>query len=481
MSAWVALLALATVALRLPFLGREMYPDEGGLLLVAHRWTTGGPELYGSLFVDRPPLLLAVFRVADAAGGLLALRLLGLVLAGLAVVLAARVGWLVGGRRAALMSAVVAAALLSNPMLGGHEVNAELVGLPLVLAGAAAALTARPGSRHDRRWLVLAGLAAGAAPLVKQNLLDGLVFAAIVVAGAGWRRGPRVWSARVGWLLVGAVVPVCATVACAAAGPGVPALWRAVVSFRMSAAQVIASTDSPANEHRAVLLAEISLLSGAVLLVLVAVWLLRHHLRDRVLVAAGAMLVVEVAGVVGGGSYWDHYLLATIPGVALLASRATAYAGRRLLTGAVAVAAASAVVAASVSTVREESSPPRGATAVAAWLDGARQPGDSGLVVYGQPELLRLSGLRPAYPYLWSLPTRVLDPRLHRLTRRIDAPSGPDWVLLDTSLNTWSLDPDGRAQHALTRHYREVASMCAWSVYLRRGEQRALPTPVRDC
>src|SRR4029077_9507232 len=64
----------ATVVLRLPFVAAPLSPDEGGFLVLARQWHVAGPggSLYGSYWVDRPPLLVATFQLADALGGLTA-------------------------------------------------------------------------------------------------------------------------------------------------------------------------------------------------------------------------------------------------------------------------------------------------------------------------------------------------------------------------------------------------------------------------
>lgn len=216
-------------------------------------------------------------------------------------------------------------------------------------------------------------------------------------------------------------------------------------------------------------------------LLLTAIWRLRRASpRNPVLLAGAALLLVELVGVVGGGSYWDHYLLATIPGVALLVALATRPPGQRLLTGVLAGSLVSALVAGGVTLIAEtERSLGREAT-MAAWLREARQPGDTGLVIHGQPQVLERAGLRPAYPFLWSLPTRVMDPELARMTATLDSPGGPDWVVQLGSIDTWSLDPTGRAQQALDAHYRPVANVCGFPVLLRQGVQRTLP-PLPDC
>jgi hypothetical protein len=118
------------VGLRLPFVHDLPYTDEGGLLVVADHWHTGGPYLYGPLFVDRPPLLLAFFRLADDLGGVVSLRLLGLGLVAVAVACATRAGTLLGGTRGAVAASLTCAALLADPLLGTREVDAETVGVP---------------------------------------------------------------------------------------------------------------------------------------------------------------------------------------------------------------------------------------------------------------------------------------------------------------------------------------------------------------
>ena len=56
-------IAVGAVALsRLLFLARPATPDEGGFLMVASQWHVGGTSLYGDYWVDRPPLLIGIFR-----------------------------------------------------------------------------------------------------------------------------------------------------------------------------------------------------------------------------------------------------------------------------------------------------------------------------------------------------------------------------------------------------------------------------------
>src|SRR5262245_49190866 len=60
---------LVMLLIRAPFLFRPLESDEGGFLMVADQWDDGGSSLYGGQWVDRPPLLLLVFKLAALWGG----------------------------------------------------------------------------------------------------------------------------------------------------------------------------------------------------------------------------------------------------------------------------------------------------------------------------------------------------------------------------------------------------------------------------
>ena len=482
------LLAIAmAVGLRLPFLGRLAFPDEGGLLVVASRWHDDGSTLYGRLFVDRPPVLLLFFRLADLLGGLHAARLLGLALVAVTVAAAAWAGHTLAGRRGLTVAALLAAALLANPSLGTIEVNAELVGAPLTMLASSLLLRAATGPRRrpDGVLLLGAGALAATAVLVKQNLADALVLGLALATAYGvtrawpWRRS----AAFAGLLLVGALPPVLATAAWASTEtPGLGSLWFTLYDFRVMATRVIVDQPSSAPEHRAWVLLGMALVSGLVLVLVAAAWTLRRGLRsgDPVTLAIVAMVLAETAGVVGGGSYWTHYLVGLVPGTALLAARAAgALSGRRTVALSVALAAASAVVTTGVTASAYSPSTDTQMAGLTGWLRSSDRPGDTATVLYGHADILADTGLRPRYPYLWSLPVRTLDPRLHRLVRLLDSRRAPDWVLTPMSLTSWDLDPHQHVQAALDRHYRPVGEVCGIPVYLHDGVRRplaALPT-----
>jgi hypothetical protein len=130
------------------------------LLIVAQHWHEGGANLYGTLFVDRPPLLLLFYQLADDLGGLEAARLMGLVAASVVVAAAGWIGHTLAGLRGTAWAALAAAALVATPMIGTTEINAELLGAPLTLLSVGFLLAGvRPRTPPPRVASYLAGRA----------------------------------------------------------------------------------------------------------------------------------------------------------------------------------------------------------------------------------------------------------------------------------------------------------------------------------
>jgi hypothetical protein len=476
-------------ALRVPFVHDQPYPDEGGLLVVASHWHAGGPFLYGRYFVDRPPLLLLFFRLAAALGGVVPVRLLGIGLVAAAVWCAARAGRLLGGLRGSVAGALTGTALLADPRLGTREVDAETVGVPLVLLAALLALEAfhRTGAPGDRARLLLltgSGIAASSALLVKQNLLDGLVLAVVLAVAppVRARAGARRVAVAGGAVVLGAAIPWAAAVLWSTTSGGARGLWYSVYGFRIASRTALFSHFSPAQVAHLVALGRSGVLSGLLPLMLFGlVVVLRPGRYDAVVVALGAMLLAELVGVAGGGSYWPHYLIGLVPGTCLLVARA---AGSVTRLGVVAVVVGATLLATGTEVAYAVTHPPSHTavqeSAVSAWLTQAKHPGDSAVVLYGGAALYETTRLRPAYPLVWTLPQRILDPHLTLLVRLLDGAPGPTFVVVRSSLNRWQQDPRGRVQAALARHYRLFADVCGDTVLLRAGQQRTAP-PAALC
>src|ERR1700712_488651 len=135
----VWIIALGAVCLRLPLLSHPPSPDESGFLLVGGQWHSGGNSLYGGYWVDRPPLLITLFRIAADAGGLVPLRLMGCVATVLTILGVATLARQIGGRQAGAWAALAAGVLLVSPLTGSQSVNGELLAAPFAIWGMAAA------------------------------------------------------------------------------------------------------------------------------------------------------------------------------------------------------------------------------------------------------------------------------------------------------------------------------------------------------
>lgn len=447
-----------TVVARLPLIGAPMLSDEGGFLMLASQWHHGS-SLYGNYWVDRPPLLISIFGIADQLGGSLeALRLVGTAAALASIAGAAAIGRALAGRRGAVLAATAGAILTTSPLLQGWEVDGELLALPFALWGVALILHGLAQSVvRGRAWL-LAGVLGGAAPLVKQNSIDVAIFGLVMVVVLASTRRIREAAELIALLALGAMVSLGLTLTWAAWHGTSPAeLWEAVVTFRGQAASLIAATQPGAISNRALWLVVAAVASGVAMLAGGALTLTRQRLPlggtdlRLPLLAMGAW---EIFGVVAGGSYWLHYLLALVPmliiAVGALARRAHAGWLTATLTwsGLGAVAATVWLVMHPAGLDDQEA---------ARWLSAHSEPGDTAVVAYGQPNVLRQANLTSPYPNLWSLPIRVRDPQLSQLTQALRAPNRPTFVVIKGGqLASWGLDPTA-AEAALHADYRRVA------------------------
>ncbi|MEZ0579112.1 hypothetical protein [Nocardioides sp. MH1] len=479
---WPVLLAAAVcVGAWLPFLDRPLTNDESGFLLLGQQWGHG-TSLYGNYWVDRPPLLIGIYALVahlvpfttSALGPLdSGVKLLGAVAGGVSVLLAGRLADVVATdgvcRRA--MVATLAAALLCSPLLGMPEADGEVLAVPFVLAGACLLVQSLLHSKGRRAVLLAAGAGATAtsAALVKQNAIDVFVLAAAALFVTRHRMPGT--AARLVGFTTGALAVLAAAVAAAAArGTPAPGLWDAVVMFRLHAARVVASSATASTPLRLSHLGLALVASGAALVLMVAAAaVLRDRRRSVLAVPALAFVAWEVVGVLGGGSYWLHYLTGMVPGLVLLVAVARpGLRGRRLLRAMIGYAVVAAVVAWGVllttPVVASQDA------LVETYLRAHARPGDGVVVAFGCPDIVIGSGLHSPYPELWSLPVKVRDHRLRALRRVMAGPQAPRWMVVSgTSLASWGLDV-ARAQHYLQRHYVEQVTYGDWHVW-RRGER----------
>lgn len=473
---WFA--AAAAFVARFPGLLWPLRPDEAGFLLVARSWHPEPDSLYGHYFVDRPPPIIWLMQATDAIGGAYTHRLLGAVACGLLVLAAAaatrelaRRGGVMDPddvRRLAAWVAVATAALVGNAQIDSVAAKGEVFGIPLVLGSCWLALRAvRRVSPGDAFWAgVLAVLAVG----LKQSILGGLVFGAVLLVGSALARHLSWHDARLcaGGAMAGATVPVALVVAWAlAVDVRLKTLWYTSVSFRSDANRVIAGQEAEGATSRIGVLALVFVGTGMLLLLVCFLvrmpTLLRH---DAVpVVAITAMLGTDLLGVAVSGSYWTPYLFVLIPGLVLALGSLVVHdhldlARHRVTPAAVAFVVASSVVAlvgwTGAWVVGRVPVEVRTGEAIAA----AARPGDRVLVYGGRADIQWASRARSPYPHLWSLPMRTLDPGLVDLGAVLTGNDPPTWFIEATFINTWSELGTRPIERSLIHKYQFISTAC---------------------
>jgi hypothetical protein len=476
-----------TAVLRVPFLTAPLQPDEGGFLMVARQWDDGGSALYGNQWVDRPPLLLVVFRAAEVLGGsTVVLRLLALGFGVVTIVAAGLAGRAINGVRGEVAATIVAAAISSSYVLDGFALTGESIAVPFVMTSCTLSLLAtqsgRPRSRSQSLMLAFAaGVLASMAFLVKQNFIDAALFAAVLL-GVTARRTWRLILAG----LIGVGVPLFATVLWARSddGPGLYKLCNALFRFRRRALDIIEDASASVPVGRLVWLVVFFVVTGMVLLAWQAIGATRRgadapvELRLALLVMLGYGLV----SVLAGASWWTHYLLQLGPVLAMgtaLASRKQSSWPWVPLYPAVVTATAISASLGGLAYAAGASLPGSADVTLGTYLKHASRPGDSIVIAYGVPSIIELSGLSTPYKYSWTLPIRGRDPHLTDLVATLRGGSAPTWLVDMQGFNTYGLDTPA-FRRARAARYHMTAVVCGHRIYLHNGLTRP-PPPTPGC
>ena len=482
--AGVVVVVAALCAVRVWFLRIALIPDEGGFYLVAKTWSLHGKNLYGHYFVDRPPGLIVVYKLAALTGHVVSIRVLSAAAAVVTVLALARAAQRLG--LPVVAPAVVAGALLSNPVDESIYGSSGLFAVPWVALAFLGTVEMMQSERaRSYVFATLTGVAATIAVSVKQNYADGFAFAGVVLLVHVLQRRStlRLALLRGVAITLGAAVVVAAMVVQSLfteAGP--KALWLAAVTFRFQASAVLADTASRGTAYRLTLLTLVLVVSGIVPLVLALLLrALRSGFRGSPWAwGCGVVLLMDVPSMVLGGSYWPHYALQVIPAAAL----AVALAWRisvltRLAVGLVVVSALVNVIGFALHVERKPSDK---VNDVGQWVARSSTPSDTATVLFGHGQAQLATGLQSPYEHLWSLPIRTLDPHLAELNGLLaqDA-TRPTWMLLLNPPNAFDLDKSGDFRASLRHHYVQVATVCRGTrIWLRRDQQRAL-TPAPRC
>jgi hypothetical protein len=468
--------ALALV-LRAPWLAEPLGNDEGGLLYVAETWTSGGPFAYGDYFLDRPPLLVLLFRMAAETAGVDAVRAVGAVAVAALVALVTLVGRELGGASAARWAAVLTAVLGSSLALSSVFTPAELIAALPSTASVLLLLVALRRPRARPLLLAGAGALAVAALLVKQSFVDALIAGLVFLVASAWfdRRAARPRFADAGAYLCGAAVPIAGLVLWhQLAGLPTGSLAYALVGFRLDGLGTLSGSPGDLLGRFGTRLLLPLAASG---LLVVAAWAVPGvaRLRERP-IACAAIAAWGLAGTMAillGGSYWAHYAIQVVPvsaaaaGLALSAARpALARATAAMLT---LLVAGELLVGPSVRTALARD---LGAHAVAAFVRDQSQARDTIYVRYSQANISYYSGLRNPYSYQWSLMLRTIPGAERQLRTLLASSRRPTWVVEWEPATAYGLDRSGATTRILDRRYREVATVCGYPILLERGVAR---------
>lgn len=324
----IALIAIAGVVSRLPFLGNEFDWDEG-VYWLSMQSMQAGHALYSSVYSSQPPafLLLTEPPWALLGAGIAAARAVMITWGAIAVVAGGVIGWRLAGPAAAV---VTAAALAVDPLMVRQSVVLQADGPATALGIVAVAFAAVAVTSRRPRWSALSAALAGAALTagLLTKLLDIAVIPALLAALAGRGSWRRLLSAAV----AGGVVAAAAILL--PLHDSWQTMWNQAVGLhidtRFSTAGVTMGTALSIHWPFRVLAVAGGVIGG------------RRHPR---LVVTGAVWVVgAVAAMAATHPLWLHHAVAMSPGLALMgaAGASTVVSWLRRLPGRASLAAATA-------------------------------------------------------------------------------------------------------------------------------------------
>ena len=366
----------------------------------------------------------------------------------------------------------------------------ELLALPFLMGSLWLALLAV----RDRSWVhaLGGGLLAGLALGFKQNLVGGMVFTAVLFVGStlAGRLSRADFLRLASTAAAGAAIPVLGTVLWAwSAGVDLDALWYAVYGFRFDAAGVLANGSAESETVRAGLLVVSALGAGMLLVIGGFVVHIRGEWEDDapLTAAVAAMLLVDVAGLVLGGSFWRDYLFPLLPATALCAAL---LARRRSRRG---VAMRAVIAAAAVSTVRaagrvgrlQRAGPPgvrrgRHRRGDARGRSSRATPSSSSA---GAPTSRSPAACPRRTSTCGACRCAPWTPTSLELEAVVSGPDAPTWIVEWVPFTTWT-EKDGAELAALVdERYEPHGAGCGDSdgeqrtVWLLRGADRPVPEP----
>lgn len=480
---WWVLCAGLAVVLRAPFLNVPLGIDEGGDSFVARAWGTTQGSMYGRSWLDRPPLLVLVYKLG-VIGGDRGVRVLGIVAAVLLVAGTMLIARRISGPRAARITGLITAVMSSSVVLGAVFTGNEILATVPVTFSIVALVRSR-GSDRDLAWLFASGFLASCALLIKQSFGEVLVAGAVFLM-VSWRTRERS-GFRAQWALwwsAGVALPLVVTFAWFAHySVGVRSFVYAIVGFRFDSLNLLHKSDQGPVYMLMHLGLPIVIASGCLLLVpWAASWLYHRRADPQLVLPLAAWLVVGFIGITGGGNYYPHYFIQPLAALAVLSGCALAVTRRRrlfLATGSILAVLAIGNVA--VGTTLQSVDPPQQRTlAVAQYLRANAHPDDSLYVLYARANLLYYADMPTTYPYAWSTMIRAVPGAERKLRTMLRTPSErPTWIVEWQLPSDLGMDTSGETSRLLAENYVQTDDICGKPVLIRKDQAlRPLRRPV---
>lgn len=471
---WALLCSLLAVTLRLPFIKVPLGIDEGGDSFVARAWSTSEGSMYGGSWLDRPPLLVLIYKIG-VLGGDIGIRLLGMVAAILLVIGTMAIAHCISGPRAARITGVITAVMTSSVILGAVFTDNELLASVPVTYSVFALVRARDSARVGQ-WLFLSGFLASCALLIKQSFAEVLVAGAVFLV-VSWvtRERSRFQATWIAWWLGGVVAPVVVTFAWFEAySVGSRSFVYAVAGFRLDSLTHINESAQGAGYMLLRLGLPIAIASGCLLLVPWSVsWLMRRRTDPQLVLPLAVWLFVGFVGIAGGGNYYPHYFIQPVAALAVLSGCALAATGRRrLAVGTTAIVFVLAIGNVAVGTTLRNVDPPQQRTlAVATYLRDNAQTDDTLYVLYARANLLYYADMHTPYPYSWSQMVRTVPNAERRLRRMLASPTDrPTWIVKWQAATLFGMDKSGETRRLIAANYVKADTICGKDVLIRKDE-----------
>ncbi|MGB3329604.1 MAG: glycosyltransferase family 39 protein, partial [Thermomicrobiales bacterium] len=167
---WLAVAMLLGLALRIPFFGLPIIPDEGGYAYATRGWLDGSGQLYHDLWISRPQGIFYVYAIVMKTLGddVLAFRFAAWAAGAITTIAVWMFARMWAGRRVGNLAAIAFACISAAPTIEGFTANAEVF---MALPAAFAAVVLLHASRNQWRMptLVFAGVLIGLAIIVKPS------------------------------------------------------------------------------------------------------------------------------------------------------------------------------------------------------------------------------------------------------------------------------------------------------------------------